>query len=82
MLLSLTQQFEAIPERLRQRHGQGGLGYLLLLANGNMDTALLFAGIVALTVLGIVLFALIGLVERLMLPPHAAEHASLVHETM
>ncbi len=33
--------------------GQGGLGYLLLIANGNMDTALLFAGIVALTVLGI-----------------------------
>jgi NitT/TauT family transport system permease protein len=62
--------------------GQGGLGYLLLLANGNMDTALLFAGIVALTVLGIVLFALIGLVERLMLPHHATEHASLARETM
>jgi len=62
--------------------GQGGLGYLLLIANGNMDTALLFAGIVALTLLGIVLFALIGLVERLMLPPHAVEHASFAHETM
>jgi hypothetical protein len=37
---------------------------------------------VALTVLGIVLFALIGLVERLMLPPHATEHASLAGETM
>ena len=35
--------------------GQSGLGYLLLIANGNMDTALLFAGIVALTVLGVVL---------------------------
>jgi NitT/TauT family transport system permease protein len=62
--------------------GQGGLGYLLLIANGNMDTALLFAGIVALTLLGILLFALIGLVERLMLPPHAVEHASFAHETM
>jgi NitT/TauT family transport system permease protein len=62
--------------------GQGGLGYLLLIANGNMDTALLFAGIVALTVLGIVFFALIGLVERLVLPPHAAERASLARETM
>jgi NitT/TauT family transport system permease protein len=62
--------------------GQGGLGYLLLLANGNMDTALLFAGIVALTVLGIVLFALIGIVERLMLPPHATEHASFARESM
>jgi NitT/TauT family transport system permease protein len=62
--------------------GQGGLGYLLLIANGNMDTALLFAGIVALTVLGIVFFALIGLLERLVLPPHAVEHASLARETM
>lgn len=62
--------------------GQGGLGYLLLIANGNMDTALLFAGIVALTLLGIVLFALIGLLERLVLPPHAVERASFAPETM
>lgn len=62
--------------------GQGGLGYLLLIANGNMDTALLFAGIVALTVLGVVLFLLIGLVERLVLPAHAVEHASFGSESM
>ena len=62
--------------------GQGGLGYLLLIANGNMDTALLFAGIVALTILGVVLFLLIGLVERLVLPPHAVEHASFGSESM
>jgi NitT/TauT family transport system permease protein len=62
--------------------GQGGLGYLLLIANGNMDTPLLFAGIVALTVLGIVLFALIGLLERLVLPPHAVERATFAKETM
>lgn len=62
--------------------GQGGLGYLLLIANGNMDTALLFAGIVALTLLGIVLFALIGLLERLVLPPHAVERASFAPETI
>jgi len=62
--------------------GQNGLGYLLLIANGNMDTSLLFAGIVALTFLGIVFFALIGLVERLVLPPHAVERATLARETM
>ncbi len=62
--------------------GQGGLGYLLLIANGNMDTALLFAGIVALTVLGVIFFALIGLLERLVLPPHAVEHTSFGRETM
>jgi NitT/TauT family transport system permease protein len=62
--------------------GQGGLGYLLLIANGNMDTALLFAGIVALTVLGVVLFVLIGLIERLILPPHAVDQASVGGESM
>ena len=62
--------------------GEGRLGYLLLIANGNMDTALLFAGIVALTVLGVVLFGLIGLLERLVLPPHAVERASFARESM
>jgi NitT/TauT family transport system permease protein len=62
--------------------GQGGLGYLLLIANGNMDTALLFGGIVALTVLGVVLFLLIGVVERLVLPPHAVESTSIGKNTM
>lgn len=62
--------------------GQGGLGYLLLLANGNMDTALLFAGIMALTLLGIILFGLIGLLEWLMLPSHQLEQTSFARETM
>jgi NitT/TauT family transport system permease protein len=62
--------------------GQGGLGYLLLIANGNMDTALLFAGIVALTLLGVVFFALIGVVERLVLPPHAVERVSFERGSM
>ncbi len=62
--------------------GQAGLGYLLLTANGNMDTPLLFAGIVALTILGLVFFALIGLAERLVLPPHALERTTLVREVM
>ena len=35
--------------------GDAGLGYLLMVANGSMDTQLLFAGIVALTILGVVL---------------------------
>jgi NitT/TauT family transport system permease protein len=62
--------------------GQAGLGYLLLIANGSMDTPLLFAGIVALTILGVVFFALIGIVERLVLPPHAVERASFARESM
>ena len=62
--------------------GQGGLGYLLLIANGSMDTALLFAGLVALTILGVVFFAVIGLVERLVLPPHAVGDGAAARESM
>ena len=37
--------------------GDAGVGYQLMFANGNMNTPLLFAGIVAPTVLGLVLLA-------------------------
>jgi NitT/TauT family transport system permease protein len=50
--------------------GDAGLGYLLMVANGSMDTQLLFAGIVALTVLGVALFLLVELAERLAIPRH------------
>jgi NitT/TauT family transport system permease protein len=49
-----------------------GLGYLLMVANGNIDTPLLFAGLVALTVQGVVLFFLVELVERLAIPRQTA----------
>jgi NitT/TauT family transport system permease protein len=62
--------------------GQGGLGHLLLVANGNMDTALLFGGIAALTIVGILLYGLIAIVERLMLPPHALGAATGARESM
>src|ERR1700716_2826900 len=45
--------------------GDAGLGYLLMVANGSLDTPLLFGGIVCLTVLGVVLFGLVELAERL-----------------
>jgi len=50
--------------------GDAGLGYLLMVANGGMDTQLLFAGIVALTILGVALFLLVELAERLAIPRH------------
>ena len=50
--------------------GDAGLGYLLMVANGSMDTQLLFAGIVCLTILGVVLYALVALAERLVVPHH------------
>ncbi len=44
-----------------------GLGYVQLVASSNLDTPLVFAVIVVLSLLGIVLFNLVGLVERLVI---------------
>ena len=58
--------------------GDAGLGYLLMVANGSMDTQLLFAGIVCLTILGVALYALVALAEWLVVPRHiiARDHAA------
>jgi NitT/TauT family transport system permease protein len=47
-----------------------GLGYAVVLANGALNTKLLFAAITFLSLLGVVLFFLVEVVERMMLPPH------------
>lgn len=60
--------------------GDAGLGYLLMVANGSMDTQLLFAGIVALTVLGVGLFLLVELAERLAVPRHIIAPDSIMRE--
>ena len=48
--------------------GDAGLGYLLMIANGNLNTPLLFAGVLALTVLGLVMFYVVELLEYLAMP--------------
>ena len=45
-----------------------GLGYLLVYANTLLDSTLLFAALFLLIVLGVVLFILVGVAERLLLP--------------
>ena len=45
-----------------------GLGYLLLQANTQLDSTLLFAALFLLVLLGVVLFILVELAERLLLP--------------
>lgn len=52
-----------------------GLGYLVLVANGNVDTPLLFAILLVLACIGFVLYAIIPFLERLCLPWHAAVKA-------
>jgi NitT/TauT family transport system permease protein len=47
-----------------------GIGYLLLVATGSMNTALLFAGVVVLTIIGVVLFEVMELLEKVVSPWH------------
>jgi NitT/TauT family transport system permease protein len=54
-----------------------GLGFLLLSATSQLDTPLAFAALFALSVLGIFVYALVGMGERMMaswLPPAPARH--------
>jgi NitT/TauT family transport system permease protein len=59
-----------------------GLGYLLLVSNSNLDTALLFATIVALTALGLILFYIIEIVEHFLIPWHVSRRVGTEHATM
>ena len=47
-----------------------GLGYLLLVTNSNMETALMFATIVALTIIGLMFFYAVEFLEKLLIPWH------------
>ncbi len=47
-----------------------GLGYLLLVTNSNMETALMFATIVALTIIGLVFFYVVEFLEAFLIPWH------------
>ena len=49
-----------------------GLGYLVLWANGQTETALLFAVLVVLALIGYGLYALVSALERLLIPWHVA----------
>lgn len=52
--------------------GNEGLGYVILRANGNMDTATLFGALIIMSVIGILLFAVIQIAENLLIPWHAS----------
>ncbi len=47
-----------------------GLGYLLVYANTLLDSTLLFAALLLLIVLGVALFLIVGVLERVLLPWH------------
>jgi NitT/TauT family transport system permease protein len=51
---------------------QSGLGYLLTSASGQMDTALVFAVLVTISVIAMVLFMIVEAVEKLVIPWHSS----------
>lgn len=49
-----------------------GLGYLVLVTSGNLETKLLFAAIIFLSLLGFVLFFIVSQLEKVLLPWHVS----------
>jgi NitT/TauT family transport system permease protein len=58
-----------------------GLGFVILQANGNLDTPMLFAGLLVMSLIGVVLFVLVEVAEKLLLPWHASRRADAVTTT-
>jgi len=53
-----------------------GLGYQLMIANGNLDAPLLFAALILMSIIGIVLFAIVEVLEALLIPWHASRRTA------
>ena len=53
-----------------------GLGYLVLLAHGQLDAPLLFACLILMSAIGIALFMLVDVAEALLIPWHASRRAA------
>src|SRR5690349_16470539 len=58
-----------------------GIGYVLQIANGNFDLPLMFAGLFVLSMMGVILFALVDLVEKLMIPWHQSRRPDAMGAT-
>ncbi|WP_407783092.1 ABC transporter permease [Actinophytocola sp.] len=53
-----------------------GLGYELMIANGNLDSPLLFAALILMSLIGILLFVAVEVLEALLIPWHASRRAA------
>jgi NitT/TauT family transport system permease protein len=49
-----------------------GLGYLLLEFNGNLNTSMVFATIVVLSIVGLLVYYVVELIERILIPWHVS----------
>jgi len=55
--------------------GDSGLGYVILISQGNFDTTRAFVAIVLLAIIGTILFGLLTLVEHILIPWHVSIRA-------
>lgn len=53
-----------------------GLGYVMIEAEGNLNTPIVFAAIGYLTLMGIAMFSVVAFIERLAIPWHVSRRAS------
>jgi NitT/TauT family transport system permease protein len=53
-----------------------GLGYVLVVANGNLDAPMLFADLLLMSAIGILLFIVVEVAEALLIPWHASRRAA------
>lgn len=58
-----------------------GIGYVLQIANGNFDLPLMFAALFVLSMMGVILFALVDLAEKLMIPWHQSRRPDAMDAT-
>ena len=58
-----------------------GIGYVLQIANGNFDLPLMFAALFVLSMMGVILFAIVDVVEKMMIPWHQSRRADVMTVT-
>ena len=54
---------------------------MLQIANGNFDLPLMFAALFVLSMMGVILFALVDLTEKLMIPWHQSRRGEAIGVT-
>jgi NitT/TauT family transport system permease protein len=59
-----------------------GLGYLLLQYNGQLDTPMVFATIVILSLIGLGVYYAVEVVERIAIPWHVSQQATARDATL
>ena len=59
-----------------------GLGYLLLQYNGQLDTPMVFATIVILSLIGLTVYYVVEVIERIAIPWHVSQQASVRDVTL